>query len=1130
MLCPQCRHDNVEAARFCNECGHKLQPAPSTPSSSTPSSSTPSSSTPSPRTAVAAHPPLAGERRKVTILFADLSGSTALGEKFDAEEVYGVMNDCFAGLTAIIDRHEGFVVKFIGDCIMALFGAPLAHGDDPQRAVQSALEMQQWLQGFSARLEREKGVPFRMRIGLNFGSVIAGGVGSEFKKEYDVLGDAVNVAQRLEAAAEPGTIYVGDALWRLTRRQFEYSEIGPIQVKGRAEPVLVFRVLGPRAVDDAADVAFEARLIGRDREWQALAGAIALLLEGQGGLVTLSGEPGIGKTRLLEDAAAYAAEAGALILAARCQERSASRPFALFVALLRGLCDVREADSARAATRKVETWLDARGAELAVWRPYLLQLLAPEYSVPQAGGPDEETRKQLLAQGVCKAIEGLSRERPLLLAIDDFHLVDELSGEVARTLAQGGGALLLLLAARPGEGFEWAPPHRALRLDVLPRAECVEMIGQFVEPAALPAPLLDAILDRSGGNPHYLKEVVRSLLDAGQLWRAADGRWQAAADLTEIEVPDTVYGAILARLDRLELSARALLQCGAVAGLQFPVRLVEAMLTTPTGLPHTLRLLETLEFLREAQPPPEWEQHFKHSSVREVAYEALLRQERKNWHRRAAELLVELYPARRDELAPVLAHHYQVAEVWPRAVAERVRAGRRAAAFFANAEAVEHFSIALELLPQLSNAERAAAPHELDALEGLSAVCAGRGESAAAIAHCRVALDCEALRRLPEHVQALRAATLRWRLADCLLHVGQMPEAEALLKTAWRALRGFAGGEFDRERSALLAHLGFARYRAGRYRPAQRWGRLAARFAEYSGDERTRADAANLLGLAAQALGQWEDARRHYEAKSAAARRAGDVGGIGIAENNLGTLFYQQGRLDEAQTCYERALEQWRKTGSVAQMATTFNNIGNVQLARGDFERAAPSFQAAIEMFHRAAQPHGEATALAVLGEVELERGRGDTCIVSLQKALALLQPLAAPDLKAYILTTLATAYIEQNAWDKGAEYSRQALAAAQELRHPTFEGIARRALGKIARLRDDKKTAAAELEQARRIFDENGLPHELGRTLLEIGILQRATGRLEEAEYSRREAMKLLEQVGAQVDLARARAAWDGA
>jgi len=241
-------------------------------------------------------------------------------------------------------------------------------------------------------------------------------------------------------------------------------------------------------------------------------------------------------------------------------------------------------------------------------------------------------------------------------------------------------------------------------------------------------------------------------------------------------------------------------------------------------------------------------------------------------------------------------------------------------------------------------------------------------------------------------------------------------------------------------------------------------------------------------------------------------------------QNNLGTLHYRQGRLDEAQACYLRALEQWRKTGSVSQMATTHNNIGNAHLARGDFERAAHSFEQAITMFRRAAQPHGEVTALAVLGEVELERGRVAQAIASLHKARALLETISALDLSAYILTTLAAACVENGALDDGAEHSRRALEAAKKLHHPPFEGIARRTLGKIARLNNDCEIAADELEKARVIFAENAMSHELGRTLIEIGMLQRAMET--DAEYSWREAERLLEEVGAQADLARVRRA----
>jgi class 3 adenylate cyclase/tetratricopeptide (TPR) repeat protein len=1134
--CPQCGGENPPDFKFCDNCGFRL-----TPSEKPAPSSAPAISRSLDPVALLKEPPpsglldqlrqdaarAGGERRKVTILFADLKGSTALGERLDAEEIYNLMIQCFQALVEIVHRHEGFVDKFTGDGIMALFGAPLAHGDDPHRAVQASLDMQDWLASFSADLERRKGIPFQMRIGLNFGAVVAGGIGVASNKQwtYDVLGDPVNVAKRLEEMAEPGTIYVSATVRQITRRHFEFASVGRLRVKGREGEVEVYRVLGRQTRVPAATSS--THLIGREREWESLSAVLDGLTSGQSALVTVSGEPGIGKTRLLEEGRQYAAGLGLRTRHYHCSERYAHTPFELFQSIIHDLASVGEADGAQEIARKVAAAGSRLDPRLAEWVPYLVELVSPGPVGHERSGLDQQTRKSLTIRALCELVAGLCRSGALLLLLDDLQWIDDSSLEVLHEIAGRlcDWQLVLVMAFRPGTPHTWPTCARQtdLVLDVLGTAHCLEILRDYTDPDALPPALRDAILARSGGNPYYLEEVIRNLIDSGQLYLDGE-QWRTTPDLADVDIPDTVYGAIMARLDRLEPFTKSVVQGSAVVGTSFRVQLVAQLLGVRENLGGTLERLESQEFVREHTPPPVWEYRFKHTAIRDVAYETLLVQQRRQFHQRVAGLMEGLYAGRESEVAEGLAYHYRMAEVWPSALEYLVKSGERARQLFANADALRHYTAALALIQDLDGTDAVISQQsELMAHEGLAEVHGRLADYTAAVASFGRALECAYLAASDPAERALRTASIKRRMARCLYETGAGRRAEELLRQAYRVLRLHKSPAVWREQSLILGDLGFAGYRAGRYRRAERLGRWSYDRAEAAGAELEMGDASNLLGLTYQARGQHQDAIEYYGRTLKIAEATGNLAATGTVLNNLGTLYYQHARFDEADDCYQRAQALWEKTGDVIQQATTFSNAGNVALGRGNYALAEKAFEAAISRFRQANHPYGEAAALAVLGELRVERGQAESAIASIQRALALAEPLSAPDLVAYIRSVLAGALVEEGDLDGSEVQCLAALELTESTQHTPLEGVVRRTLARIARLRGDTASACAALERARCLFTENELPYELGRTCVEQSALLQATGRSSEADVALAEAIELFRRAGAQADLKKA-------
>lgn len=608
-------------------------------------------------------------------------------------------------------------------------------------------------------------------------------------------------------------------------------------------------------------------------------------------------------------------------------------------------------------------------------------------------------------------------------------------------------------------------------------------------------------------------------------------------------MPDSLYGAIMARLDRLRGEERLVIQSAAVVGTRFPAQTVAALVTPRQSLEVLLGRLEALEFLREVSPPPHWEYAFKHSAVREVAYNMLLLDQRRLDHRRVAGLLAELYRGREAEHLESLAHHCLLGELWSRAVAYLLLAGDQARDLYANADAIDFYKRALALLERVgeeSPDEEALPPgeqarnssrREPELRAGLADVRFRLGEYEVAwkeydraLALTRGVVDTEAGRA----DSSTHVASLVRRMARCHAEMGEHERALALLADADAALAECEGAPAAVERSRVARECGWAYYATGRHSDAIGCAEQVLALAERGGAAPERSDGYNLLGLVAKASGQYEEAIGYYSRTLSLARSAGDLLGVGVALNNLGTVYSDQGKLAEAERCYEEAAQIWDRMGDVIQRAQTLNNLGNLDLARGAFAEAERRFGAAHQLFTRARHPMGTAVSLATLGETFLEAGRLGEAVRALEEALRLAESIPVPELIAHVRAVLAQAYLESGRVDLAEELCGAALRQveqAEETVYAAVQGRLQRVSAMLCFARGDHPSALAELDRARQIFCDAGLPQELGRTCLELARLRRERGDEAEAEALLEEALRLFTRAGAQADLKRAQA-----
>jgi class 3 adenylate cyclase len=545
-------------------------------------------------------PRLTGERKPVTALFADVVGSTSLAGSMDAEDWTSVMNGAFEAMSGAIHRYEGTIAKLVGDAVLAFFGAPVAHEDDPERAVRAALDMLDAVRGYAATMQQDHGIEFAVRIGINSGQVMVGNVGSDLRYEYTALGDAVNVAARMQNAARPGTALITEATYRFVQHAVEVRDLGPIEVKGKSEPVRAYEVVGLKAAPTSArglgTAGLESPMVGRDGDFARLRGQLAGVRGGATRAAVIVGEPGIGKSRLLGELRTVAEAApGATWIEGRCLSFGRSLPYHLLIDLTRSVLGV----PATAEDEETAAALDARvdgllpEAERDQARTFLAHLLAlPQPAADRAMldelDPGAVVAGYLLA--LSRLIARLAATRPVVLVCEDIHWADTASVDsmlklftLIRSLP-----LLLVLATRPDrDATGWRLVDSAhehfgsavtdLTLRPLSTEASRELVANLLMIESLPTSVRDFILARTEGNPFFVEEVIRMLIDRGAIVRR-DDRWVATSDVEGVEIPETLQGLLLARIDRLPEDAKRTLRVASVIGRQFSVRVLERVL------------------------------------------------------------------------------------------------------------------------------------------------------------------------------------------------------------------------------------------------------------------------------------------------------------------------------------------------------------------------------------------------------------------------------------------------------------------------------------------------------------------------------------------------------------------------
>ena len=999
------------------------------------------------------------DRRPVTVLFADLCGFTSLSERLDPEEVRSFQGVLFGSLGQAVTRRGGFVAKYLGDAVLALFGAPVAHEDDPERALDTALDMLRRAESLSAEWSARLGQPVSLHIAVHTGPVVAGSLGAGAGAAYDVTGDTVNTASRLLNVAPPGTILVAASTRALVGDRFAFEPAGSVALRGKSAPMAVHRLLGTlaeaRSARGLAALGLAGPMVGRDDELARLLAAFARMQDGRAQLVSVTGDAGSGKSRLIAEFLRRLEEDGRLedIAIRRAACSSLGEPaYGVFAALFRDAYGVKVDDSLAVAREKLARGLSALGTapEIAeAIAPMLSYLLGVEEARPGDLDPEQLKRQIVLAARLL--VERRLEQGPLLVIVDDFHWADAASVDLLRELVGhlADGRLMLVLAHRRDPGALGMGGLENQRTEIRLAALSPDDTRSFVEglfgapqqPAF--ARLRDLIVARAGGNPLFVEEIVRSLVSGGVLVRDGD-RWMLSATVETVSLPPTLHGLLLSRVDSFPPGTRRVLQAAAVLGVSFDEALLQAVAGEAGGeVRPALQQLIDADLLCDAGPGQDGRRYrFTHALVHEVVYENLLMSRRSELHERAGRALEQAVgpsPSRVSDLE-ALGHHWSFTADKARGARYLTAAGDRARAVYANDDAIRHYERALATLAGClfcDDQVRAVRERLGDLLVLTGRRADGLAHYEAVRAELEAAADTAGVARLQRKI-----GVLHWQAGD--------RERARACFDAGIARLGEDGDPI--ERAHLYQELGRLAFRAGDYAGAASWAeRALAEAGRADGDaadvdvadavavdgERARGRAGthvqahNTLGVALARLGRLEEAVGWIERSIALAERYDLLQAACRGYTNLGVL---QSSLDpprSIETCL-RGLEVAKKVGDLAFQSRLQANLAVSYCAltnRCEAEGIAAA-ETAIDLDRRLGLIDHLAVPLIVLGQIRQCHGDHTPALASYQEALALAERVGDPQLLFPCYDGLATLYLDAGDGTKAELY----LAKAQEV------------------------------------------------------------------------------------------------
>jgi class 3 adenylate cyclase/tetratricopeptide (TPR) repeat protein/ribosomal protein L40E len=1134
MQCLRCQHENPLQAKFCLECGTRLgltcakcgtelpagakfclqcgQPVSArvVPSQFT----SPGSYTPKhlAEKILSSKSALEGERKQVSVLFVDVSGFTSLSERLDPEDVHGLMNRAFELMLTEVHRYEGTVNQFLGDGIMALFGAPIAHEDHAQRAVHAALGIQKALEGYKEDLEGRRGINFQVRQGINTGLVVVGRIGSDLRMDYTAVGDTTNVAARLQQAAGPGRIMISEVTYRMVSGYFHTRPLGEIPLKGKAEPIHAWEVVAARVTRTRLEVEAERGLtpfVARERELRLLSDCFEKAKAAHGQVVFVVGEPGIGKSRLLLEFRRSIGDE-ATWLEGRTMSFGRSIAFHPLIDLLKRNFHIEEGDSEGTIIKKIEGGVLRLGEDLRPMLPYLRYLFSVDPGDSTVMNMDARLRRGEIFDALRRLMVRASEVHPQVIVYEDIHWMDQATAESLVFTADSipNNRILQILTYRTGHHHPFGERtyHTRIALDSLSIEDSAEMAKGLLATEQLPPELNTLITRKAEGNPFFVEEVVKSLQEIGAI-RQVGNRYVFAKPLHEILVPDTIQDVIMARIDRLAEAPKKTLQLAAVIGREFTRRLVDRLTEIRERNEEFLRELKAIELIYEKSLFPELSYMFKHALTHEVAYNSLLFQRRKELHSVIGLAIEDLYASRLAEHYEVLAHHFLKAEEWARALDYLLKAAEKAAKAFTIREAIALYDQALAATRKLGDTIQTKTLMEIhqakmslyfilsdfessrvesERLQGLACRSEDRANEGAALAGIGWAsLWAHDFDRALDYSR--QAIEVSGKInAQPVLARGHLTTG---IVYAVRGQLHEAGREFERvlsisrsveeifHQSLALGLTGFLKNWEGDYDEALRLQSEGLRLARKHNVLVPLLHGLFIHGVTLTGRGNYDEALQIFEEGLVLAEKVGDEIDRHRLLNSLGWLYIEIGDLDRAIDLNQKGTEGARKRGDPETIANPELNLADIFLIKGDLVLA----QELLEGVYKLAKDPATSdwmrwrysTHLFVsLGDLWLARGDYtkaqefcNHCLDIATRTNSKKNLVKGSRLRGEIA-------LAHRHWDEAENSFRQALTIAQAIGNPTQLWKSHLALGRFYTDTRKLELAGREFRSAQEVID----------------------------------------------------------
>jgi class 3 adenylate cyclase/tetratricopeptide (TPR) repeat protein len=1087
LECPNCKAKILPGNKFCGECGQRLEDEAALKDSSLPL--------------------IESERKHVTVLFSDLSGYTAMSERLDPEEVKEIMGRIFGEISQVVTKYEGFIEKFVGDAVMALFGVPRTHEDDPIRAIKAAREIHKIISSISPQYEKRIGKPLAMHTGISTGLVVTGEVNLE-KGTHGVLGDTMNIGSRLSGLARPGEILVSPDTYRQAEGHFTFDILEPTTIKGKADPVPLYKVLQAKArpITIHRLSGRRAELIGRSAEVSELSEAVNNLRKGKGKIFSILGDAGTGKSRLVEDFKTTLDLKEIQWLEGHAYAYSQNIPYFPLIDLLNRVFQIEEGDRPENVKGKIESGVEHLLGKKEELVPYIGSLYSLPY--PEVEDVSPEFWRSRLKEIVQTTLTALAKRSLTIFLLEDLHWADPSFAELLRqALLEIRQPAIVLCVYRPP--FSLFTSHQLssiskiyqeIRLQDLSLSEAQDMLKSLLKTESLPSDLKRFVQDKAEGNPFYLEELANSLIESETLIRD-NGRWKITKTITESDISSTIHGLISGRVDRLEKETKRILQEASVIGRVFLYKILRGITELEESIDRGLSTLEKLDFIRTRSLQPELEYMFKHPLTQEVVYNSLLKKERHKIHEQIALVMEQLFQDRLPEFYEIIAFHYNQGRAIHRAIEYLTKSGDKSLKRYAVEESHQYYKEAFGILTNKPD-------------------------------------------KSMEEESLLIDILIKW--TDVFYCRGDFTRLEDLLS----AHEVLAESLMDKTRLGMLyTRLGIA-LMSGRekYKESYRYLSRALKLGEEIGNPEIVSRACAQLSWTCAEMGLLDEAIL-FGARAQDMFRVFELDHFlyWLSLSGIGEAYFHKGEPKNALRIGKALLDHGEKHSDIRSLVWGHWTMGWSHFTEGDFSSAINCFQRAIQI---SADPYFSQFPRLGLGYSYVSSGQFGKAELHLQEVLAFCQQFGVEIIETPARGLLALILIGKGHLSRGIRMMEKIQRVwLQKQRRPLY-AASEYVLGKVYLELIQKtspkslsflikniiflvkevpfawKKAEFHLKKAIDVAREVGAKSTLGTAYLDLGLLYKTRGKKDKARECISEAVHLFEQCEAEVYLKQAKEA----